>query len=102
MRFTANWIMRSGCRALTSAAVVSVPAGEGRSGGTRPLTEAELLSLVALGRLDLSGELATGGVAGAQSAPVLPISSRRSCSASLSSEASGRLTKIEIRLRSIR
>jgi hypothetical protein len=49
---------------LTSAAVVSVPAGDGRSGGTRPLTEAELLSLVALGRLDLSGELATGDVAG--------------------------------------
>ncbi|NBC95294.1 MAG: hypothetical protein GVY27_02945, partial [Deinococcus-Thermus bacterium] len=49
---------------LTSAAVVSVPAGQGRSGGTRPLTEAELLSLVALGRLDLSGELATGDVAG--------------------------------------
>jgi hypothetical protein len=49
---------------LSSDAVVAVPAGEGRSGGTRPLTEAELLSLVALGRLDLSGELATGDVAG--------------------------------------
>ncbi|MDZ7707484.1 MAG: translocation/assembly module TamB domain-containing protein [Trueperaceae bacterium] len=49
---------------LTSNAVVSIPAGEGLSAGARSLSEAELLSLVALGRLDLSGELAGGGVAG--------------------------------------
>ena len=48
---------------LTSNAQVSIPAGEGLTAGTRTLSEAELLSLVALGRLDLSDELAGGGVA---------------------------------------
>ena len=56
---------------LTSDALVSVPAGEGLSPGTRPLTEPELLSLVTLGRLDLSGDLARGGVAGGVAASAL-------------------------------
>ncbi len=68
------------------------PCGPPADGGTR----------IAAARLGPPGAPPTGGGVGAQSAPVLPISSRRSCSASLSSEARGRLTKIEIRLRSIR
>ncbi|MEX2502973.1 MAG: translocation/assembly module TamB domain-containing protein, partial [Trueperaceae bacterium] len=49
---------------LESDAVVSLPVDTGFTTGARSLTEAELLSLVTLGRLDLSEQLAgAGGIA---------------------------------------
>jgi len=48
---------------LTSNAIISIPAGEGNGAGARLLREEELLSLVALGRLDLASDLASAGVA---------------------------------------
>lgn len=48
---------------LSSNAEIAVPAGQGLTAGTRALREAELLQLIALGRLDLSPDLAAGDVA---------------------------------------
>ena len=49
---------------LTSNAEISVPAGGGGATLARPLSEAELVQLVALGRLDLAPGAAAGDVAG--------------------------------------